>query len=838
MLALCDHDPTKAPIMNLLDCLLTDVRFALRLLRRSPAFGATLIGVLVVGIGATTAMFSIVVSLLLRPLPYPHPEELTMVWATQPLVNPSPASVPDFQDWRAEGTTFASMAATEYMWFSLSSEASDGGRIMPEAISGANVSGEFFQTLGIGALHGRLLGPDDDRIGAPRVAVIGADLWHRRFASDPHVVGRTIALSGEPYTIIGIAPEGFRYSGPNSDRAEVWTSFTVGHKGLTDEASTDRGSHFIHVVGRRRPGISIEQAQAQLAGVAKSIAEKYPESNTNVGVRLVDLHDQLVSDSRETVWVLFIAIGLVFLIVCANVANLLLARAASRRAEMAARAALGATRGRLVAQVLTETAVVFVTAAIGGSVLAHGLVDTLASGILRGGGRGAGAFTIDIRVDAYALGFAILTSLVCGIVFGLVPALEASRVSPHAVLKESAARTSITRSQRLVRGGLVIAQVALAFALLVGAGLSLRAFDKVASTPPGFDVDDLATARIELPAAKYDDARAAVFVRDLIERVAAQPGVVAATANSTLPMCGSQMSSPFTIEGRPPWSSGARPHMDRNMVTPGYFRAMGIPLLRGRDFTAADTAGTRPVMILSQAAAERYFPGEDPLGHRIDLGDKGKEADWREIVGIVGDVRRRGLGRTISTENFVPHAQAPFGGMILAIRTPRPEALLNELPGIVASLDPEQAVSAARLMRARVNASVGPQRFVASLLGAFAAAALILATLGLFGLVSYTTGQRTREIGIRVALGASPSGVVGVVMRDGLRLLAVGLVAGVVGAVFVGRALAGRVSGAAAFDPVVVASIFVILGLAGTLASLLPALRAVRIPPAAALRYE
>lgn len=820
--------------MYLVQCLLTDARFALRLLRRSPGFGATLIGVLVAGIGATTAMFSIVVSLLLRPLPYPHPEELTMVWTTQPLYSRSSASLLDFHDLRAEGTTFSTMAATQYVGFSLSSDAGGGSQAAPEFVPGSNVSGDFFTTLGIAPQLGRLLGPDDDRVGAPRVAVLGAAVWHRRFGSDPGVVGRTISLSGEPYTVIGVAPEGFRFSGPNTNRCEVWTPLAVSYPAYADDLIKGRGSHFLNMIGRRRPGVSLEQAEAQLAGVARSISEKAPDTNTNVGVRLVDLHEELVQASRAGVWVLFVAIGLVFLVVCANVANLLLARAASRRAEMAARAALGATRGRLVLQVVTETAVVFVIGACGGTVLAYWLVDMFASGIVQG----AGALTIDIRVDGSALAFAIVTSIGCGMIFGLIHAVEASRVSPQTVLKEGAARASTGGGQRFVRGALVVAQIALAFALLAGGGVALRAFDKLASTPPGFDVENLATGGIGLPAKYASDEAKVAFYTELFGRIAAHPGVVSVAANSTLPLFGNQSDSSFAIEGRPRWPAGARPTLERNVVTPGYFRTMGIPLLRGREFTESDVAGGRHVMIISQAAADRYFPGEDPIGHRIDVDNSDDHPNWREIVGIVGDVRRSGLAGKIETESFVPLAQEPPPIIVLAIRTPRPEALLNELPQIVRSVDPDQAISSPRLMRARVDRSIGPQRFVAVLLAAFAVASLVLATLGIFGLVSYTTSQRTRELGIRVALGASPSGVIAVVMRDGLRLLVTGLAAGLVGAVVVGRALASRVVGAAAFDPVVALSILFLLGIAGTLASLFPALRAVRIPPAVALRYE
>ncbi len=386
----------------------------------------------------------------------------------------------------------------------------------------------------------------------------------------------------------------------------------------------------------------------------------------------------------------------------------------------------------------------------------------------------------------------------------------------------------------------MIAQVALAFALLVGSGLALRAFVKVASTPPGFDPENLATAWIVVPAVKYSsDEKTVAFYQEVLRGIAAEPGVVSATANSGMPMGGSTSSGSFAIEDRPRWPAGSRPKLVRDVVTPGYFRTMGIPLVRGRDFTDGDTAGGRRVMVISHAAAERFFPGEDPIGRRIDLGDgEDDKPIWREIVGIAGDVRRSGPAHAVAEEAYVPLAQAPSRRMMIAARTPRAEALLKELPRIVGSVDAEQAVSSARLMRSRVDATIGPQRFVAVLLGGFAAAALVLATLGIFGLVSYTTSQRTRELGIRVALGAPPGAVVAVVMRDGLRLLAAGVGFGLVGALLVGRALAGRVSGAAAFDPVVVGAIVVVLALAGTLASFLPALRAVRIPPAVALRYE
>jgi putative ABC transport system permease protein len=810
--------------------LLSDVRFAVRLLRRSPGFFATLLGVLVVGIGATTAMFSVVESLLLKPLPYANPEELTMVWRVAPEADHWPASIPDFLDWKAQAASFQHMAATDYRGLSLSSPGSK-----PEALSGADVSGDFFPMFGLRPLHGRLLGPDDDRFGGPHVAVLAASIWHRRFGSDPGIVGRTITLNSEPYTVVGVAPEGFAFSGPYSDHTDVWTPLATGATYARD--SKERGSHFLHIMGRRQPGVTVEQAQAEMARIARNLELTYPDTDAKQGVRLVDLHDALVGSSRAGVWVLFAAVGLVFLIVCANVATLLLTRAQSRRAEMAARAALGATSARLAMQLVTETVVVFLIASVGGALLARGLVGWFASGMVSG----SGARTIALGVDSVAVLFSIATCLACGVVFGLVPALAAARIEPHTVLKESAARAGTSRSHRVVQRALVVAQVAFAFALLVGSGLALKAFQRLNDTPPGFDADHLMSARIVLPESKYaDDGQVVRFYREVIARVAERPGVTAVAANDTLPMAGSNSSGSFKIEGRAPWPRGDEPNLDRNSVTPGYFATMGIPLLRGREFTDADGPDARLVTILSQAAAERFFPGEDPIGRRIDWGDSDDDAKhrWMEVVGVAGDVRKYGLDAPVPPESYAPMAQHPSRWMVVVARSPRALSLQKELPGIVQSVDPDQAVSSWAMMADRVAGTIGTQRYVALLLGAFALSALLLAVIGIFGLVSYTTAQRTRELGIRMALGSSPGHVVAMVMQDGLRLLGLGLAIGLFCSVLVGRVLASRIVGVHAVDLPVYATIPALLGATCLLACLIPAWRAARIPPAVALRYE
>jgi putative ABC transport system permease protein len=817
----------------MMSSILLDVRFLLRQLQRSPGFFATLIAVLVAGVGATTAMFSIAESLVLRPLPFDHPEELTMVWRTDPRVPRGPTSIANFLDWRERATSFDAMAANDYDSFSLSSEGAS-----PESLPGSDVSGDFFRVFRVQPLRGRLLGPDDDKVGGPRVAVVSAALWHRRFGSDPTLVGKAVRLNGEVYTVVGIAPEGFTFGGINSDRADVWTPLAVTHPDYEAERTKGRGDSFLSVVGRRKPGVSLAQAQAQMTAISLDLQAQYPDANAKKTVTLMDLQDALVGSAKTSVWILFGAVLLVFVIVCSNVANLLLSRAQSRRGEMAARAALGASPARLVGQIVTETTAIFLVAGAGGAAAARWLVDLFADGVLADARAAAG--TIAIRVDGVALAFALVACFACGVVFGLIPAVAASHVEPQAVLKESAARAGISATQRRIRDALVVAQVALACALLVASGLALEAFADVARVPPGFDPTNLVMARIDLPPHKYDDpARSRAFFRDVMAGIAREPGVSAVAANSTLPLAGHNNNDSFHIEGRPEWAKGDQPNIEHNIVTPGYFATMGVPLLRGRDFAATDVEGSRRVMIISKAAADRFFPGEDPVGKRISLDDSDDGAPrWREIVGVVGDVRRNGLTQPIEAEAFLPLAQCEATAMSLVVRAARPDAVLQALPGIVERVDPQQAVVSRRTMQRLIDRSIGAQRSVSIVLAAFAGAALLLASLGVFGVVSYSTAQRTREIGIRLALGSTPERVVGLVVRDAATLVATGLALGLVAAVAIGRVLAARVEGVHAFDPAVFGAIPFVLALAGVLAGAVPAVRAVRIPPGGALRYE
>jgi putative ABC transport system permease protein len=807
---------------------LGDVRFALRLLRRSPGFAATLFFLLVGGIGATTAMFSVVESLLLAPLPYDHPEELNILWSSSPAMREhAGCSIPDFVDWRARATSFSSMAAIEHESFALTAQ---GAR--PQAFPGVDVTGDFFTLFRVHALRGRLLGPDDDHVGGPRVVVMSAHLWHERFASDPALVGGSVSLNNEGYTVVGIAPEGFGFGGTGTDRVDLWAPMQVASSRYI-EAHERREEGFLEVIARRQTGVTIPEAQAQLAVIARAIDARNPQIGAYRPVKVADLHDELVDDARGGVLVLFAAIGLVFLAVCANVANLLLTRGAARRGEMAIRAALGASRGRLMAQLITETVVLFVLAGAASVIVARvslaRLVDLLP---LEGG-----AASLPIRVDVRALAACLVVSLVFGTIFGLVPAVFVSRVAPEEVLKESAARAGTSRAQRAVRGGLVVAQIALAFALLAGAGLASKAFTTLRATDPGFGVNDRIASYFTLSTARYpDDAAVRSFVRRLTAVVGAQPGVAAAGVDTILPFGGSSMSSTFDLEGRPPWPRGEEPEMERNVVTPGYFAAMGMPLLQGRDLAPTDRDGGRKVVIVSKTAADQLYPGESPLGRRMTF-DGG--TSFVEIVGVVGDVRRRGLSRGPIAESFEPLEQAQGSRTCwLVVDSPRAHELSRELPALVQQVDADQAASWGFELEHLVSESLGLQRSLTLLLGVFAAAALVLATLGVFGLVSYATGQRTREIGLRMALGSTPEGVVALVVRGGLSLIVGGLALGAVAALLVGRTLQGRLAGVQAFDLAVYATVPLILLGAGLLACLVPAWRAVRIPPAAALRYE
>ena len=803
--------------------LLFDIRFALRQLRANPLFFGTLLFVLIAGIGATTAMFSISESLFLKPLPYPEAQQLDVVWRTQQTHRRWPHSRLDFEDLHEQAESYSHLAAIQYAGYSLSSPGAE-----PAHLAGANVTGDFFSLWKLPPLHGRLFGPDDDKEGAPAIAVISADLWKHRFNADPSAVGRSITLNGRDHTIVGVAHEGFNFAGPNVSGCKVWVPIHVASGQFSTET---RGNHYLVVLGRRESGVTQESAQAEVDAIMARLESKYPNTNAKSGARVERLRDSLVGDSRSSVWMLFAAVALVFLIVCANVASLLLTRAQGRRSEVALRTALGAPPSRVVRQFLTETVVVFMLGAVGGSVLSFWLVEMFRKGLVHGA-----ASTLVVGVDWVALTVTSLVAGLCGVLFGLIPALAVAGTEPQSVLKSSAARAGVSGRQKLVRAVLVVAQVTLACTLLIGSALALQGFRRLADKPLGLDPSNLEVGRLSLIGEPYQSKEPRVtFIRALETKLAAVPGSTHVIINSTLPMMGSNSNGSFEIEGKPGWPQGEEPLLERNLVNAGYFQALGIPLLKGREFNRQDDESARQVIIINQRAAEAFFAGEDPIGQRIDWNGSGV---WREVVGIVGNVPRYDPYEPLREEAYVPYCQSPSRYVMFGVRTRDMKSTAKAIPSAVQEVDPTMAVASLDSYGAHIDRLMSQQRYAVQMLLAFAIAALILAGMGLFGLVSYSTEQRTREMGLRMALGSPPGAVVGLVVGGGMRLLGYGVLMGLLGAAVMGRSLAEWMPGVERFDPLAFGAVPLLLALIGALACLLPAWKAMRIPPAAALRYE
>jgi putative ABC transport system permease protein len=828
----------------MLDGLLADVAFAFRQLRRAAAFHVTLIAVIALGAGATSAMFSIVYATFLKPLPYADPDALAVLKTTAPwdAGKASRSTLQDYLDWKAQSATFQRMAAATPESFGVSAP----GR-KPERLRGTLVSGDFFAVFGVRPLHGRLLSPADDRVGGPRVVVLDAATWRERFDADPNLIGRAITLNGRPHTVVGIAPDDFAFSDLQGERAQVWTPLAVALDGdpndpaqrnYTKMAAPDRSfggaDHFLNVYARLAPGRSLDEAQVELTSIAQRLAAQYPHVNAKKGVVVTDLREFLVRASRDNVWLLLASVALVFLIVCANVSNLLLTRGQSRRGEFALRTALGAAPSRLASQILVETGVIFVLGSLAGACFGRLLVSAFATAALD---RKLFA-VLDLKLDPLALASSLAACLACGLVFALIPALWVARLPPQAVLAEAAARSALNRSQRRVRSVLVVAQLGIAFVLLTTSALVFRRLDAVARTPLGFDEKNLATASVFLPEAHYDEARTIAFFRDAVAKLSARPDVESAAANCCLPVADRGIWA-FALEGQVPASMSEGLVHRSNVVTPGYFQTMKIPLLRGRDFTPADRRGGKLVAIISEATRKAYFAGVDPIGKRVDSG-LDEAYVWREIIGVAADVQSNGLDSPPGLDVYLPMEQVGLWDrrMTLIARSPRASALLRELPSVIQALDENQDVAQLASMEDKIADSLRGQRHTTITISAFAFFALLLAVLGLFGLMSHATAQRTRELGLRLALGATSGRILRLVLGDGLRLLGVGLALGAVAALAIGNALAAKIPDLGSLDAAVLGAIAGVLGVTGILGCLIPALRAARMAPSEALRYE
>jgi predicted permease len=804
----------------------SDIQYTLRNIVRKPLFYGVVILTLALGIGANAAIFTVVNGVLLQPLPYPHPERLMMVWMSNPRqgFDKDVGSYPNFVDWRSASQSFERMSA----YFGSSVTLTGSGD--PAQIRGARVTPEFFETMGVVPFQGRAFHSADGQAGGERVAILAHGLWVQRFGADASIVGRSIVLDGVAHEVIGIMPASFKHPAD----AELWTPLAPvgGFKELFDT----RGSYWLTIVGRLKPGVTRVTAQSEMDSIAGRLEKEYP-SNTGIGIRLVALHEEVVGDVRRPLLILLGAVSLVLLIACANVANLLMTRAASRQRELAIRAALGADRGRLVQQLLTESVVLGLLGGAAGLVLAAVSTDLLPR-LAPAGLPRLSDIAIDRRVLAYAAGASVFTSLL----FGLVPALHASRRDSGFDLKEGGRTGGGGRRGGRVRAALAVGELAIALLLLVGAGLLVRSFIALSNEDPGFATRGVLALRLRLPTEGYGEpARITNFYEQLVERLGALPGVESAAAGSSLLLSRLPASAGINIEGRPPPPAHARNlPVPYDSVTPEFFSTLQIPVRKGRKFTRADGPQSQRVVMVNEAFVRRFFPGEDPLGRRVTFGDPSQPGTpWQTIVGVVADTKRGGFEREPWAETYFPMSQAPNPQAIVLLRTHGdPVTLIKAAQAAVWSIERNQAIASIRTVPELLAQRELNRRFTTLLLGVFASVALVLAIVGTYGVIAHATAQRTQEIGIRMALGADGRTILRMVLAGGLRIAAAGLALGVVGALALTHVLSGLLFGVGARDPltfVVVPATLLVVALA---ACVIPARRAMQVEPVVALRGD
>jgi putative ABC transport system permease protein len=807
-----------------MEILWQDVRFGVRMLVKSPTFTIVAVLALALGIGANSAIFSVVNTILLRPLPYPDPDSLVMVWeerakAGYPRDTPSPAN---FISWKEQSQTLLGMSAYTNLSVSLT------GVGEPERIEGQRVSASLFPLLGVEPHMGRAFLPEEDQPGGNRVAMMSHGLWQRRFGSDPNIVGKALTLNGESRTIVGVMPANFEFP---SREIEIWVPIA-----FPPEEAARRGAHFLQVIARTKPGVSVEQAQAEMHTVAAGLQQQYPQTNTAVGATLIPLHEHLVGDIRPALLILLGAVGFVLLIACVNVANLLLARASARQKEIAVRIALGAGRLRLIRQFLTESILLAGMGGVVGLLLAVWSIKLLTAFIPANISQAK-----SISIDAGVLLFTVGISLLTGLIFGLAPALQASRFSLNDTLKEGGRDSTSGGRGGRVRNLLVVTEIALALVLLIGAGLLINSFWHLRNVDPGFQTDHLLTMKVVLPPLKYPDTgRRAAFYDELTQRVQALPGVRAASVTTNLPLTNRGNAMGFTVEGRPEPAPGQTSSAVTRVVSPNYFQTMGIKLLRGREFTDQDSADAPVVLVVGETMAKRFWPGEDPVGKRLKFGSFNSTAAWLSVVGVVKDVKHFELNTNDREQVYLSYKQAGFfEPRDLVVRTEvEPLGLAASVRSAVWGIDKDQPVSNIRTMDEIVSESVARQRFNTLLLGIFAVVALILASIGIYGVMSYSVTQRTHEIGIRMALGAQALDVLKLTVGQGLKLVLLGLFIGLAAAFGLTRVMSSLLFGVSPTDPITFVVIPLVLFAAAMLASYIPARRAARVDPLIALRNE
>jgi putative ABC transport system permease protein len=803
-----------------------DLRYSIRTLARKPGFTVTAVATLALGIGATSAVFSVASTILLRPLPYKDPGKLVMIegsFAKMGMMNIG-ASTREFVDYRDECKSFEGIAAFRSQSFNLT------GVDVPERVQAAQLSAGLFELLGAAPLFGRTINSEDTNPGSENIAVISYALWQRNFGSAADAAGKTIELDGRSYSVVGIMPAGFQFPHPDmrgAAAAELWTPLTI------TPADLARRSYDLRVIGRIKQGTTFERAAAEMEAIGLGFIDRYPKSyrgpngeDGGWGVSAIRLRDEIAGGVKPALLILLGAVGFVLLIACATVANLLLARGVSRRKEIAIRLALGAARARLVRELLTES---LVLAFLGGAI---GLVLSLWSNDLI---VAIAPSTIprikEIGVDWRVLCFTVAVSLLTAVVFGLLPAFESSNPNLIESLREVDRSGGIAGAR--LRNLMVVSEVALALVLLIGAGLMIRSYSRLKQANPGFNSANLMTAGIALPSPRYaEPGQQAAFFRRLLEAMNSSPEVIAAGVSTH------SVRDPFSIEGRP--FGVNNPTVARHrVVSAGFFGLMGVPLDEGREFTEGDTRDSAAVSVINESLAKTFFPGEDPIGNRIKVGAPGNPSPWRRIVGVVADFSDRGRGSQIEPELFFAESQSPASTMTLIARSASgAEAAVPVIRQEVAKVDPVQPVSDVRTMEEALGATVSVPRFNMALLGVFAAVATMLAMFGIYGVVSYAVGQRTREIGIRMALGAGSGQVFKTVCKHGALLAAVGIVMGLPAAFALVRLMSTLLYGVTATDPFTFAAMPLLLGAVAILATALPARRATKIDPMAALREE
>ena len=802
---------------------LQDIRFAVRMLLKRPGFTVIVVLTLALGIGANTTIFSAIDAVLLNPLPYKDPDRLVVVWETnRQLGDRSEVTIGNFRDWRSRNQVFDQLASLFYTDMNLS------GIGEPQRIKSCVVSTNFFQALGVQPMLGRSFLPEEENPGRPFTVILSHDLWQRMFGSDPNLINKSLTLNGHPVAVIGVMPPGFELQFPTSMRVEMWVPMVIG------EGDLDRTMNFLYTLARLKQGVTREQAQAEMSLIASQLQQQYPETNADRGVKVVPLHKQVVGNVESYLYMLFAAVGFVLLIACANVAGLLLARVTTRHKEVAIRLALGASRWRLMRQLLTESLILSVVSGLLGLLVAYGGIKLLLaltpSEVPR-------LHEIGLHVSVFLWTLAI--SVVTGLLFGLAPALQASKPDLNEALKDSSGRNPGSAQGSGLRNLLVISEVAVALLLLVGAGLMTKSFVRLQQVNPGFEATNRVSMYIALPTQKYRRQQVNNFYNQLIERVRNLPGVESVGGIDPLPLSSNNLTTTFLVEGAPVVAVADRPEAGRRVVTPDYFQTMSIPVLKGRSFTEQDRDNAPNVIVVNEALATRYWPNQDAIGKRLGFEDDSSKPVWREIVGVVGNVRHKALETEAMPEVYFPYQQSPGNFMNLVVHTTSdPVSMVPAIRSQISSIDKDQPVSDVMTMEQRLSRSVASSRFVTLLLSSFSVLALGLAALGIYGVMAYLVAQRTQEIGVRMALGAQRHDVLKLVVGKGMALAVIGTTIGLGASVALTRLMRSLLFEVTPTDWLTFLTASLILLSVALLACYLPARRATKVDPLTALRYE